>query len=49
MNFSSTSKVLQQVTPDLEETKTLAAQKNEEKNRLAKYLPRKIMKTLACL
>ena len=33
--------MLQQVTPDLEETKTLAAKKNEDKNRLAKYLPRK--------
>ena len=34
--------VLQQVTPDLEGTKTIAAQKNEDKNRLAKYLPRKM-------
>ena len=53
MNFHHTYsiQVLQQVTPDLEGTKTLEAQKNEDKNRLAKYLPRKIiiMIILACI
>ena len=33
--------VLNQVTPNCEETKSLAAQKNEHKNRTMKYLPRK--------
>ena len=45
MNFfyhTYSIQVLQQVTPDLEGTKTFTAQKNEDKNRLAKYLPRKL-------
>ena len=42
--------MLQQVTPDLEGTKTIAAQKNENKNRLPKYLPRRIkMILLVCI
>ena len=33
--------VLNQVMPNCEETKSLAAHKNEHKNRTMKYLPRK--------
>ena len=33
--------VLNQVTPNCEETTSLGAQKNEHKNRTMKYLPRK--------